>query len=388
MSTPTPWDDEPWSPLPKLEGVMSAEVCVVGLGGSGLSALEELQARGIKAVGLDARTVGAGATGRNPGFLLAGLSKFFHDTVTLFGRETATELYRLTIAEIKRLADDMPGLVRLNGSLRIAADAAEVEDCQRHLAALRACGFPAEPYKGREGEGLLLPSDGVFQPLARVRQMARRLRTRGGRLYEGSPVRQLQPGRVETEGGVVQCHAVLVAVDGRLDRIIPELAKWVRTARLQLLATGPAPEVNFPRAVYRRYGYDHWQQLTDRSLVFSGFRDHEREEEWTDSEETTATMQARMENFLRQELKVRAPITHRWAASVGYTQDALPVLDEVRQRVWAFGGYNGTGSVVGALCGRAAAQLACGQSSEWAGLLAKAHHRFGNRMAHREEPSK
>ncbi|MBV9773967.1 MAG: FAD-binding oxidoreductase, partial [Gemmatimonadetes bacterium] len=60
---------------------------------------------------------------------------------------------------------------------------------------------------------------------------------------------------------------------------------------------------------------------------------------------------------------VRAPITHRWAASVGYTADGLPVLEEVRPGVWAIGGYSGTGNVIGAICGRAAAQLAaCGRS--------------------------
>ena len=47
-----------------------------------------------------------------------------------------------------------------------------------------------------------------------------------------------------------------------------------------------------------------------------------------------------------------AVVTHRWAASVGYTQDALPFLGEVREGVWAAGGYCGTGNVIGALCAR------------------------------------
>jgi len=45
------------------------------------------------------------------------------------------------------------------------------------------------------------------------------------------------------------------------------------------------------------------------------------------------------------------------------------VLEEVRDRVWAVGGYCGTGNIVGALSARAAARLACGQTSEWAALL-------------------
>jgi len=44
--------------------------------------------------------------------------------------------------------------------------------------------------------------------------------------------------------------------------------------------------------------------------------------------------------------------------------DGLPVLAEVEPGVWACGAYSGTGNVIGAICGRAAAQLALtGESS-------------------------
>jgi gamma-glutamylputrescine oxidase len=60
---------------------------------------------------------------------------------------------------------------------------------------------------------------------------------------------------------------------------------------------------------------------------------------------------------LREVIGVSAPITHRWAGVVGYTEDGLPIFEEVRPRVWALGAYSGTGNVVGAICGRAAAQM-------------------------------
>jgi glycine/D-amino acid oxidase-like deaminating enzyme len=50
----------------------------------------------------------------------------------------------------------------------------------------------------------------------------------------------------------------------------------------------------------------------------------------------------------------------RWAALVGYSDSGLPVLEEVRPGVWACGAYSGTGNVLGALCGRAAALHAAG----------------------------
>lgn len=371
VNTPL-WDDQAWAPLPRLEGVVRADVGVVGLGGSGLAALEELRALGINAVGLDARAVGAGAAGRNGGFVLAGLAKFYHETVRQFGCELAAGIYRATAEEIQRQAREFPGIIRLEGSLRLAADAAELEDCRAHLVALQADGFAAEWYRGPEGEGILLPTDGSMQPLARVRTQALRLRKAGALLYESSPVRRLLPGQIVTDAGVVHCDTVIVAVDGRLERIFPELAPRVRTARLQMLGTAPAPEVSFSRPVYWRHGYEYWQQLPDRSIALGGFRDHALETEWTQDAEPTDYIQQLLEWFLRERLKVRAPVKHRWAASVAYTDDGLPVLEEVRPKTWAVGGYSGTGNIVGALCARAAARRTCGADSGWAELLARA----------------
>ena len=366
------WEDRQWTPLPRLEGPVRADVCVIGLGGSGLAALEELADLGVTAVGLDAGSVGGGAAGRNGGFLLAGLASFFNHTVARYGEGPASALYRETIREIERQAAAWPELIRLTGSLRLAAEEDELADCRKHLAALQYCGLPAAAYKGPEGEGILLPTDGVVDPLRRVRAIAQKLREREVLLYENSPVRRFVSGSVMTEMGTVFCEHVIVAVDGGLEKLFPELSPQVRTARLQMLATAPAPEVDFSRPVYWRHGYEYWQQLPDRSIALGGFRDRGGEAEWTHAAETSPAVQQLLERFLRTHLKVRAPITHRWAAVVAQTADGLPVLQEMRNKIWAVGAYSGTGNIVGALCARAAARLACGETSEWAGHLAAA----------------
>ena len=66
------WDDHDWSPLPPLTRDADAEVCVVGLGGTGLSCISEALKLGAKSViGIDAVDIAAGAAGRNGGLLLA-----------------------------------------------------------------------------------------------------------------------------------------------------------------------------------------------------------------------------------------------------------------------------------------------------------------------------
>jgi glycine/D-amino acid oxidase-like deaminating enzyme len=360
------WEAGGWRPLAPLRGEVEADACVVGLGGSGLTAVLELRSLGARVVGVDAGAVAAGAAGRNGGFLLAGMHPFYHDAVAALGRERARAVYRLTMEEIDRIETAAPRVVRRVGSLRIAASAEEEADCAAQLAAMRADGLPVEPYDGPEGRGLLIPTDGAFQPLERCRALARRAMESGARLYERSPAREIRPGLVVTPEGRVRCGAVIAAVDGRLERLFPELAGRVRTARLQMLATAPALEVRFPRPVYYRWGYEYWQQLPDGRVALGGFRDRAGEGEWTAEAGPAEPVQSMLEAFLRDHLGVRAEVTHRWAAPVAFSAGALPVLEELRPRVWALGGYSGTGNVIGAICGRAAAQLALLGASELA----------------------
>jgi glycine/D-amino acid oxidase-like deaminating enzyme len=161
---------------------------------------------------------------------------------------------------------------------------------------------------------------------------------------------------VHTERGLVRARQIVVAVDGCLERLLPELSTRVRTARLQMLATEPTTEVHLTRPVYARWGYDYWQQRPDGAIALGGARDIAGESEWTTNATPTPVVQAALERRLREQLGVRAPISHRWAASVGYTQDYLPVVGEVRAGVWAIGGYCGTGNVIGALLGRGVAR--------------------------------
>ena len=343
--------------LPRFEGDGSADVCVIGLGGSGLSCIHELLRLGQSVVGLDAGMVGGGAAGRNGGFLLAGAAAFYHDAVAALGRHRARSIYQLTLEEMDRIAAEAPDAVRRNGSLRIAGSVVEEEDCQLQLAAMLADGFDVTPYEGHEGRGLIFPADGSFNPLARCRLLAQRAVGLGASLYELSRATSVEAGVVVTQHGRVSCKHVIVAVDGNLELVLPELVGRVRTTRLQMLSTGPAPEVHIPRPVYRRWGYDYWQQLPDGRVVIGGCRDRFAEAEWTSDASPSVEVQNCLERLLRGTVGVQQPVERRWAASVSYTESVLPVIEQVRPGVWAIGGYNGTGNVIGALCGRMVAQL-------------------------------
>lgn len=370
---PSRWEDTPGETLPPLVGEHAADVCVVGLGGAGLAALAAARARGLSAIGVDAGQPGNGAAGRNGGFLIAGLASFHHDAAARFGRARAKALYRATADELERIAAAHASLVRRTGSLRIAANAAEREDCRAQLEAMRADGLAVEPHEGEEGSGLLFPNDAAYDPLALCREEARAARAAGAALYGDSPAVSVTPGSVRTVHGHVACGSVVVAVDGGLELLLPALGDAVRSARLQMLATAPLPRraggLRFARPVYSRGGYDYWQQLPDRTLALGGARDVGGDEEWTTSRATSAPVQEALDAILRERLGVTAAVTHRWAATVAFTRTGLPLLARVADGVVACGAYNGTGNLMSRLCGRSALGVALGERDSLSSLV-------------------
>ena len=359
-----------WPGLPELSGEVRADACVVGLGGSGLAAVGELLRRGLSVVGVDAGRVAAGAAGRNGGFLLGGPAIAVHDAAAGWGLAAALRLYRQTLAEIDALAELLgPAVIRRVGSLRLAGlpgepfDEAEradrereLADCRSQLAVMAEHGLAADWYDGELGEGLFLPEDAAMNPARRALGLAE-LYSASARLFENSPVLSIESGSVRTAAGRVAAGLVVVAVDGKLERVLPELAGRVRTTRLQRLATGPAAPGRLPCPVYGRWGYDYAQQDAAGRVFVGGGRDADLANEWTLDTEPTAPVQGWIERIAPRFAGAPVTVTHRWAASAGYTADARPIVAEVRPGVVACGGYNGTGNLVGPIAARAAVAL-------------------------------
>lgn len=92
-------------------------------------------------------------------------------------------------------------------------------------------------------------------------------------------------------------------------------------------------------------------------MFIGGGRDQAVDEEWTLDTMPTAAVQGWIEHAAARFAGAPVRVTHRWAASAGYTPDARPLVTEVRPGVVACGGYNGTGNLVGPIAARAALAL-------------------------------
>jgi glycine/D-amino acid oxidase-like deaminating enzyme len=377
------WHDVSVAPRPPLDRDAEADVCVVGLGGSGLAAVREARALGARVIGLDAARIAGAAAGRNGGLLLGGMAAFHHDGVVQWG-DAAVTLYHHTLDELARLRRETPDDTWWPGSLRVWEDERERVDCERQLSIMARDGLRVERYTGPEGDGLRFPDDGACHPVRRALSLARLAEAEGAVLHEESRVCAVHAGAVElANGACVRAPVVLVCADGTLATLLPAAADRLRAVRLQMLATAPADDVHIPRPVYARFGYDYWQQLPDGRVLLGGGRDRFEAEEYTAVDTPSANIQGWLEHRLRTRIGTAAPVTHRWAATVTYTTDELPVVEPFGEGLWGVGGYSGTGNVVGALCARGAVRRALGTPDAFLDTLdaarAYATHEFAAR---------
>jgi gamma-glutamylputrescine oxidase len=391
------WLDEPYDPRPPLTGDIEVEACVVGAGVAGLSCARRLAAHGIEAMVVERDTVAGGASGRNGGFLIAGLAPFHNDAVELYGRDYARRVYARTLEaqqEMYELAAELGvgDAVRKVGSLRVSGSEEEAEHVRSHVEALGEDGFPGELLEREElppalrrsaWNGCLTDDDGSLHPARWIRALADDAERAGVRIHEGSevrgPIAAPRDGPVEVReavaaGGdaaaehaaVVRAHHVIVAADGALPRLVPSYAGRVRARRLHMVATEPLAERIVGQLVYARWGYEYFQQRPDGRILAGGFGDLDGEASYTDSAQGDPRIWDRIERYLREDVGVEAAITHRWTGTVGYTEDRRPVVGRVpgRPNLWVAGGYSGTGNVPGFLAGQELADMIAGTAGE------------------------
>ena len=380
MGSDVYWQEQRPESFGGLDGDRSAEVVIVGAGIGGLATAWHLAERGIRSTIVDARTVASGASGRNGGFFIAGPAPMYNDARELFGPQLARRIQAATLAaqqEVYAAAEAIGAAqhFRRVGMLRLAVDGDEAEHVRAHARALAEDGFPGRliqddelpPPLRRPGRvGLVTDHDASVHPVRWLIALAGALVRRGVTIAEGvrvvRPIGTRTDGQltvVETTDGTVRSSAVVVAADGGLGALVPHFSGRVRARRLHMVATAPLGAAHVAHPVYARYGYEYHQQLPDGRVVLGGFSDLDGPASYTDREQANPLVHARLADYLRDDLGVDAPITHRWVGIVGYTEDQRPYVGAVPDQpgLYAMGGYCGTGNLTAWVGGRIVADL-------------------------------
>ena len=316
---------------------------VIGGGITGVSLVHHLAKRGIESVLVERHHIAAGASGRNAGFLLAGVAESYADAIRIFGRDRARETWHMTIenhtAEIEAIRGQDVGH-RRQGSIILAAGEEEAERLAESAQLLNEDGFEAS----WDGRALTNPRDGEVTPSLLVGAFARQASP--GTIREGVEVTAIQPGNDEV---VVQAHGdecragrVILATNAYTSQLVPQVA--IQPTRAQMLASAPVHSKVCDLQTYSHHGYRYWRQLAGGEILIGGWRDTSMDTEIGYEDQPTPGIQHHLEAQLER-MSPSARVTHRWAGIMGFTESGLPLVGSVvgMKNVYVCAGYNGHG---------------------------------------------
>lgn len=347
---------------------VTSDAVVVGGGIVGAYAASLLRQAGRDTLLLEARDLASGATGRNAGMVLLGLSDYYAVAVERYGRERARELWQLTARNRERTRDllrqlDLPYTPA--GSLLLAGTLDEAATLEASARLLLADGFNVE-YHARDplgrgfAAGLRQPDDLTINPVQFTRAVAV---ASGATLLRDCEVYALEPlargCRVRAKRITVECEHVLLAVNAYAPNLHPYFAGKVAPTRAQMLATAPTAPL-LSTAVYANWGYEYIRQLADGRVLLGGGRRRFATTEVGYHDTTTPDVQQALAEFLHRHFpEVDAPVTHRWSGVMGFTRDGIPLVGRLPDLpgVGFAVGFTGHGLGIGLMAAERAVEL-------------------------------
>jgi len=335
-----------WAPPPeKYPGTLpdKADVLIVGGGIAGTSLLWHLARLRIDAVLVERHHLAWGASGRNAGFLLAGVASSYAEAVRTYGRDKAREVWELTNENHDRMLEAARG--QEVGHRRLGSAILPASDDERALLIESEQLLQEDGFEARwDGTRLVNPRDGEIDPAAMVAALAMQARPRA--IREGVAVTALEPRRrgVIVTAGDDQCEAgaVVLATNAYSNQLVPSLK--IQPTRAQMVATAPDANPIADMPIYSNFGYRYWRQLRTGEVLLGGWRDTSLESEKTDDDQPTPEIQAHIDRALA-DLHVSAEVTHRWAGTMGFTESGLPIAGPLdgMPNVYVCAGFTGHG---------------------------------------------
>jgi len=361
-----------------LRGAQMADVCVVGAGFTGISTALHLAERGYNVHVVEANRVGWGASGRNGGQLIGGISgerniarHHGRDVEELFGdlRWAGHDIIRERVQTYGIQCD------LKFGYLDVAIRKRHMRDIEADFARLEKARFPHEfrvlsREETQETIGtsayigaLLNMGNGHLHPLNLCIGEARAAVSLGASIYEQSPVVEIEHAgrpRVVTEHGAVTADAVVVAGNAyhRLERQLRGIMFPVNSF---IIATEPLSEdvvdsinPNDLAVCDPNFVLEYFRLSADKRLLFGGRCNYFG----SDPEVITKNLRPRMSRIYPQ--LAATGIDYAWGGTIGVPLNRVPQLGRVAPNVFYCQGYSGHGVNVTHLAGQIMADAVSG----------------------------
>jgi len=369
---------------PPLAGETSADICIIGAGYTGLSAAIHLRERGYDVVVLEAQRIGFGASGRNGGQVGSGQRRGQDALEKTLGHDKAHAMWEIgqeakatlrgLIERYNIACDYTPGVLHAALSKGDLAEAhAEAEHLARdynydEIAPLDADGIRkhlgTEAYVG----GNIDMGAGHVHPLNDALGLGSAALGLGVRIHEQSRVTQIdrgEPALVHTDAGRVRARYVLVAGNGYLGGLVPEVSRRVMPINNFIVATEPLGEAaddiikQNVAIADSKFVVNYYRLSADKRMLWGGGESYGYRFPRNLAEMARKPM---LEVFPQLS---DAKIDYAWGGTLAITTKRMPSFQRITGNIFSAGGYSGSGVAMATMGGKLMAEVVAGQAERF-----------------------
>ena len=376
---------------PSLKGTVTADVCVVGGGFSGISTALSLVERGYSVAVVEAQRVGWGASGRNGGQMIAGISGEHRIESQLgeAGRRLVSEIrYRGHEIIEDRIQRHQIRCDLVYGWMEVAARPRHMDALRAYVDERRADGDEhLEVVEARDMDrvigsrlyhgAMVDPKSGHLHPLNLCLGEARAAAGLGVQIFEESPVTAVGGGAkpyVETAEGRVEAASIVLAGYGDPAFQTGPLRGLLFPTGSYIVATEPLPE-RLAReispqnlaAADSNVVLDYFRLSADRRLLFGGRCNYSNR----DPRDIRATLRPRLLQVFPQLEGVA--LVFAWGGKIDIVLSRVPAIGRREPNVYYMQGYCGHGVNATHIAGEIVAEAIAG-TMEKLDLFEKIRH--------------
>jgi len=390
---------------PALHGAQSADICVVGAGFTGIATALTLAERGYSVTVVEANRVGWGASGRNGGQIICGISgaaklrKKHGETISDLLWEMKWRGNDIIFDRVNKYAIDCD---LKSGYIEVAYKSRQMGNLEDNMKELQRHKFPYE-YRLLDKEetrrtlgteayigSMTNMRNGHLHPLNLCLGEARAAIDLGATIFEMSPVTGIVHGdkpKVVTAHGHVEANAVVLAGNAYHTLEPKHLSGLTFPAGSYIIATEPLSkelidEINPQDLAVCDLNevVDYYRMSADGRLLYGGRCNYSGRE----PSSIKASILPRMLKTYPQLKDLR--IDYEWGGNVGIVINRIPLLGRINGNVWYSQGYSGHGVCATHIMGEVIADAIAGQMEKFDLYARVKHHRIpgsqwmGNQM--------
>lgn len=373
---------------PTLQEGITTDVAIIGGGFTGVATALELAERGYSVALCEANKIGWGATGRNGGQITGSLSgdvamerefqrtlgenasdfvwslrwrghDIIKNRIEKYGIECGLEFGHMQTAMV-------PAHMTALKEIHELGCARGMEDCLKLIPRNQIADYlETDLYIG----GLLNTRNMHLHSLDFCLGQAKALSDLGGRVFENSPVIEIEKGKkpkIRTEQGSVQADTVVLAGNAYHLLEQPTLRGKLFPASLANMATEPLSDedalaINPHRlAVYDgRFVLDYYRLTQDNRLMFGGGTNYSGR----DSKDIAGELLPSLERTFPRLKGIG--VDYSWSGSDGIIINRIPQVGRINDSIYYVQGYSGHGIALSHILAEVTAEAISGHSQEF-----------------------